>query len=96
MARSVAFDELLGLTLPSSHREDGRLVSAFVTGPADEPTAAEARLMLAVADEPVDPALQAVLFNRWTPDARGLREQLVRAGVDVGPISIPSTCPPAS
>jgi hypothetical protein len=53
--RSIAFYELLGLSVRNTHHADGRLVWAFLTGAADDPNASRARLMLALADEPVDP-----------------------------------------
>lgn len=93
VGRSVEFYELLGLSLRNSHHADGRLVWAFLTGPADEPNAAGARLMVALADEPVEPDRQAVLFYCWTPDVRGLRDRLLRAGVEVGEITHPFYMP---
>jgi glyoxalase/bleomycin resistance protein/dioxygenase superfamily protein len=93
VGRSVEFYELLGLSLRNSHHPYGRLVWAFLTGPADEPNSAGARLMVALADEPVDPDRQAVLFYCWTPDVRGLRDRLLRAGVEVGEITHPFYMP---
>lgn len=49
--------------------------------------------MLALADEPVDPARQAVLLYCWTPELHGLREELVRAGVEVGEVTYPFYMP---
>lgn len=93
VGRSVEFYELLGLSLRNSHHADGRLVWALLTGPAAEPNAAGARLMVALADEPVEPDRQAVLFYCWTPDVRGLRDRLLRAGVEVGEITHPFYMP---
>jgi len=71
--RSVDFYRLLGLELGNSYREDGRLVWAFVTSAAEEPNAARARLMLALADEPVVPSQQAVLFSSGAARAGSTR-----------------------
>ena len=91
--RSVEFYGRLGLELRNTHEVDGRLVWAFVTSPADEPNSAGARLMLALADAPVDPVSQAVLFYCWSPDVRALRDELAADGVEVGPIRHPFYMP---
>ena len=49
--------------------------------------------MLALADEPVDPAAQAVLFYCWAPDVHALRDELLAAGVPVGPVHRPFYMP---
>jgi catechol 2,3-dioxygenase-like lactoylglutathione lyase family enzyme len=91
--RSLDFYERLGLEERNRHEADGRLVWAFATTPADDPNDAGARLMLALADESVDPSAQAVLFYCWTPDAHGLHAELAAAGVEVGPIEQPFYMP---
>jgi catechol 2,3-dioxygenase-like lactoylglutathione lyase family enzyme len=87
--RSIEFYRRLGLEVRSTHEPEGRLVWAYLAGPNDSPS----RLMLALADEPVDAEQQAVLFYCWSPDVRALRAQLVRAGVDVGEIHCPFYMP---
>ena len=52
-----------------------------------------ARLMLALADEPVDPQQQAVLFYCWTPDVRALQSELRAGGVEAGEIEHPFYMP---
>ena len=91
--RSVEFYRRLGLELRNGHEVDGVLVWAFVASPADDPNEAGARLMLALADEPVVASDQAVLFYCWTPDVRSLRDELAAAGVEVGEISYPFYMP---
>jgi catechol 2,3-dioxygenase-like lactoylglutathione lyase family enzyme len=91
--RSIAFYELLGLSVRNAHHADGRLAWAFLAGPADDPNASRARLMLALADEPVDPGAQAVLFYCWTSDVTALRERLLAAGVPAGEIAHPFYMP---
>ena len=51
------------------------------------------RLLVALADEQVDPDRQAVLFYCWTPDVRGLRDRLLRAGVEGGELTRPFSMP---
>jgi catechol 2,3-dioxygenase-like lactoylglutathione lyase family enzyme len=91
--RSVDFYRLLGLELRNSYTEDGQVVWAFVTSPAEEPNDARARLMLALADEPVVASQQAVLFYCWAPDLLALRAALQRAGFSVGEIEYPFYMP---
>ncbi|HEY7693926.1 MAG TPA: VOC family protein [Gaiellaceae bacterium] len=91
--RSVDFYRRLGLEVRNSHEEAGRLVWAFVTSPAANPNDAGARLMLAVADGPVDAAQQAVLFYCWSADVRALRGELHDAGIAVGEIEHPFYMP---
>ena len=55
--------------------------------------AGQARLMLAVASEPVDPRVQAVLFYLYTDDLAALRDRLRTAGLDPSPIRHPSHMP---
>jgi catechol 2,3-dioxygenase-like lactoylglutathione lyase family enzyme len=91
--RSVAFYGLLGLQLRNSYEQDGRLVWAYVTGrPASDPDRSASRLMLALAEEPID-WHQGVLFYCWTPDVEAMHAELAAAGVEVGPIEHPSYMP---
>jgi catechol 2,3-dioxygenase-like lactoylglutathione lyase family enzyme len=91
--RSVDFYHLLGLDVRNSHESDGVLAWAFVASPADDPNAAGARLMLALADGPVPAADQAVLFYCWSPDVRRLHEELKATGLEVGEIKHPFYMP---
>jgi catechol 2,3-dioxygenase-like lactoylglutathione lyase family enzyme len=87
--RSVDFYRRLGLELRNSHEEGGVRVWAFVTSPAANPNEAGARLMLALADEPVVASAQAVLFYCWASDLRRLHGELQGAGIAVGAIEHP-------
>jgi catechol 2,3-dioxygenase-like lactoylglutathione lyase family enzyme len=91
--RSIDFYSRLGLEVRNRHEEDGKLVWAFVTSPAADPNDARARLMLALADGPIDPAQQGVLFYCWTPDVRALHDELQAAGVEVDPVEYPFYMP---
>lgn len=86
--RSIEFYEQLGF----------EAVNAFEPEGADGPVWAYlvsggAQLMLAEADEPVDPSQQAVLFYLYTDDVESLHGELAEAGVDVGDISHPFYLP---
>lgn len=52
-----------------------------------------ARLMLAVASEPVVPEAQAVLFYLYTDELAALRQQLVDSGLRPSPIRHPAHMP---
>jgi catechol 2,3-dioxygenase-like lactoylglutathione lyase family enzyme len=52
-----------------------------------------ARLMLAVASEPVVAEAQAVLFYLYTDDVVGLRDQLIRDGLDPSGVRHPPHMP---
>ena len=85
--RSIDFYARFGLEVRDTHEHQGKLVWAFVT------SGESAGLMLALADAPVDPHVQAVLFYCWTPDVAALREELVRDGLEVGEITHPFYMP---
>ena len=84
--RSIRFYELLGFETVDTE------------GEADRPGWARLHceggaIMLLAADEPVDPAVQAVLLYMYTPDLTALREQLAAGGVAVPPIQRPDYMP---
>jgi catechol 2,3-dioxygenase-like lactoylglutathione lyase family enzyme len=87
--RSIAFYRRLGLEVQNSHRDDGVLAWAFLSTPSHDRRAADARLMVAAADGPIEASKQSVLFYCWTDDARGLHAELAAAGIDVGEIEHP-------
>jgi hypothetical protein len=85
---SVAFYRHLGFEVLNTVTPDG----------AREPVWAwlangEANLMVGLADGPVDRHQQAVLFYAYTDDVAGMRERLLAAGVDAGPIRSPFYSP---
>ena len=88
VARSIAFYEKLGFAVGNTHRIEG----------AHEPTwvwlrSSGAQLMLARTSEPVDPAAQAVLFYVYCDDVQEMRNQLLEAGVEAGPVAYPFYAP---
>ena len=53
----------------------------------------DAHLMLARASETVDPKVQAVLFYLYCPDVPAFRNELIEAGIEVGPVHNPFYAP---
>lgn len=90
VSRTAAFYELLGFEVANTHYEPGC---------DDEPVWAwlqsrhGASLMVAQADDPVDPAAQAVLFYLYCDDVAAMHAALHAAGVQVGDITYPFYCP---
>lgn len=86
--RSIEFYRQLGFEPGGTHTPEGEA----------EPTWAwlrseGAQLMVARASEPVDPGAQAVLFYLYCADVRALRERLIEAGVEAGPVQRPFYAP---
>jgi predicted enzyme related to lactoylglutathione lyase len=82
LARSIAFYELLGFTLEDTHELEGTTVWAHLAN-------RQSRLFLVLADAPIEPAAQAVLFYLWTDDVATLRDHLIANRVRVGVITFP-------
>jgi catechol 2,3-dioxygenase-like lactoylglutathione lyase family enzyme len=93
LARSVAFYERLGFRVRNEFRDDGVLSWAFLATPSPDPNDADGRLMLGLADEPVDPRQQGVLFYCWTSDVAQLREELLAVDISVSAIEHPAYMP---
>jgi predicted enzyme related to lactoylglutathione lyase len=86
--RSMAFYQRLGFDVANTHVPEG----------AAEPVwawlrSAGAHVMLARASDPVTAKQQGVLFYLYVPDVSALRQRLLDAGVDAGPITHPFYCP---
>jgi len=52
-----------------------------------------ARLMLTLADAPVDRERQAIFFYAYCDDVPSFRDRLISEGLAVGPIEYPFYCP---
>ena len=72
--RSIAYYERLGFAMENEVAPEGRRIWAFLER-------GDARLMVAEADETVDPHVQGVLFYLYTRDLDTLRARLLDAGV---------------
>ncbi|MGH9000970.1 MAG: VOC family protein [Acidimicrobiia bacterium] len=77
--RSVAFYRLFGLKPMETFNPEGTTVWAFLESD-------QAVLMVAEADEPIEPHAQGVLFYLYCRHLAGLRERLLAAGVLPGEI----------
>ncbi|HXK61562.1 MAG TPA: VOC family protein [Acidobacteriota bacterium] len=80
--RSVAFYEKLGFSVRNTYTPEGETepVWAWLAS-------AGAHLMLAKASESIEPEKQAVLFYLYCDDVVTVRERLIDAGVDAGPVN---------
>jgi hypothetical protein len=88
VGRSVAFYEHLGFELGDTYRSDDRLDWASLEH-------ADARIMLARAEEPIRAADQAILFYLYTSDLQGLQRHLRAHGHRAGAIRDGSPGPAA-
>jgi len=81
--RSIKFYTQLGLNMVNRlSNKNGTAVWTFMKS-------AGAEIMFTIADEPVVPSQQAVLFYLYANDLVGLREQLIAKEVSVSPITFP-------
>jgi hypothetical protein len=81
--RSVDFYEKLGFEVRNTYHRGERFVWAMLIS-------GEAQLMVALASEPIDSGVQAVLFYLYLEDVEGLkrlREDLLGEGLGVGEIA---------
>jgi uncharacterized glyoxalase superfamily protein PhnB len=85
-ARSIAFYARLGFAVGNRIPGEGPIDWAWLTGGG-------AQLMIARAEEPVDPARQAVMFYVYGADVPAMHAELAAAGVAVGPIKTPFYAP---
>ena len=79
--RSIEFYRKLGFEEGNTHTPEGGVEPVWAWLKSGD-----AHLMLARASEPVDPKVQAVLFYLYCPDVRAFRNELIEAGVEVGPV----------
>lgn len=86
LGRSTAFYQAVGLTPVESVERTGRTVWALLA-------AGSAMLMIAQADDLVDPHRQGVLFYLHVTDVVALRNRLTAAGLAPGPLSHPDHMP---
>lgn len=79
---SLAFYALLGFA-PQRVLRDGAGRACWALA-ASTDGAGTAEIMFALADGPIDPGAQAVLFYAYCPDVRAMRAQLLAGGVRDG------------
>jgi len=86
--RSIAFYERLGFRVTNTFEPSGQsqpVWAALESGGA--------QLMVALADGPVVPSQQAVLFYVYCEDVAGMHAELGRNGVAAGAMDYPFYCP---
>ena len=86
--RSIEFYRKLGFDVGNTFVPAGRAEPSWAWLRSDR-----ANLMLALADEPVVPGQQAVLFYLYCDDVGATRAALQGAGIEVGPIAHPFYAP---
>jgi predicted enzyme related to lactoylglutathione lyase len=79
VARSMDFYRHFGFAVESTFEPRARLQWCFLVS-------GRARLMLERVDRPIVAEQQSTLFYLYADDLDGLRERLVGAGIDAGPI----------
>jgi hypothetical protein len=82
VSRSIEFYARLGFEVLHSYKPEDRILWVWLRS-------GNAHVMLGTADEPVIPSKQGVLFYLYAIDVAGMRERLVRNGVEAGPIQFP-------
>jgi len=87
--RSIEFYEKLGFELgnPPLSNDEGITFFAWLhRGPASQ-------VMITLADRPLNPGAQDVMFYLYVENMRAYREYLVERGVEVGEVSYPFWSP---
>jgi hypothetical protein len=86
VARSIEFYRQLGFAVRNTLEPDGRLVWAWLEN-------GKAHLMLSRAGQTMTSGARDVILYLYAPDVIAYREQLVTAGIKVGPIEHPPYMP---
>lgn len=84
--RSISFYQRLGFDISRDFWRSGLRVWAMLE-------CRQARLMVAVADSPIDPDQQAILFYVYSGSVRQLRDSLAEHSIALSPISHPDHMP---
>jgi catechol 2,3-dioxygenase-like lactoylglutathione lyase family enzyme len=91
--RSIEFYRLLGFEVGNSVPPGGPLHWAWLYAPKVANWKCGPNLMVTRSGKPVNSAVQEVLFYLYAADLKGLREELLAAGVKVGEIGYPEYLP---
>jgi len=86
--RSIEFYKKLGFEVGATHVPEGESepVWAWLRSGG-------AHLMVNVANEPVDPEQQAVIYYIYCADVKTFREEFIKNGVECSEITYPFYCP---
>lgn len=93
LERSVAFYGLLGFAVGNRAPREGTMGWAWLYQPSTADWRRGANLMLLRAEERIDPREQKTHFYLYASDMVALREDLIRAGKNPGPIMYPEYLP---
>jgi hypothetical protein len=88
VTRSIEFYGKLGFAVGRTVVHEGETEPSWAWLRSDR-----AHLMVACGDRPVDPAQQGVLFYLYCDDVAAFREELLRKGLQPGPITTPFYSP---
>jgi catechol 2,3-dioxygenase-like lactoylglutathione lyase family enzyme len=91
--RSVEFYKLLGFAVGNRMPREGHMGWAWLYAPNAPNWRRGPNLMLSRSERPIDPAVRVILFYLYATDLVGLREELLKAGQDPGPIKYPDYLP---
>ena len=91
--RSAAFYKLLGFEVGNRVPRNGTIHWAWLYAPNIPNWRRGPNLMLTRSDGVIEPAAQKILFYLYAIDLVALREELVRAGQNPGPIEYPDHLP---
>jgi catechol 2,3-dioxygenase-like lactoylglutathione lyase family enzyme len=91
--RSIEFYRLLGFEVGNSVPPAGLLHWAWLYAPKVANWKHGPNLMVTRSAKPINAAVQEVLFYLYAADLKGLREELLAAGVKAGEINYPDYLP---
>ena len=91
--RAVEFYRLLGFEVGNREPKDGKMGWAWLYQPAAPDWKRGANLMVARAEDPVDPKAQRAMLYLYAEDLQALHAELAAAGVKVGEIQYPFYLP---
>jgi len=91
--QSVEFYSLLGFAVGNRVPRQGRMGWAWLYAPAAPDWRRGPNLMLTRSEREIDPAANRVLFYLYATDLPGLRDELIAAGKNPGPIQYPEYLP---
>jgi len=91
--RSIEFCRLLGFEIGNRVPDVGTPHWVWLYSPKVSDWKRGPNLMLTQSGEPIDAKAQTFLFYLYAADLKGLREQLIAAGVKVGGICYPEYLP---
>jgi catechol 2,3-dioxygenase-like lactoylglutathione lyase family enzyme len=91
--RSAAFYRLLGFEVGNRQPQDGKMGWAWLYIPEAPNWKTGANLMLSCSDHPSPLAAPGMLFYTYVTDLVALREKLLAAGLEPGPITYPFYLP---